>query len=74
MEEYLKNNGWTKVSGCNCGGIPSRKYYNPKFPLYKIQVLYTRGTFIILKNNMRYVPDCKGEEIEKTLKNHGLTE
>jgi hypothetical protein len=74
MEEYLKNNGYTKVSGCNCGGVPSRKYYNPKFSLYKIQVFYQRGTFVILKNNVRFSPDCKGEEIEQTLKNYGLIE
>jgi hypothetical protein len=72
MEEYLKNNGWTKISGCNCGGVPQWKYYNPRFPIYKIRVLYTRGTFVVLKNNSRFSPDHKGEELAQKLKDYGL--
>jgi hypothetical protein len=74
MEEYLKNNGWKIISQCECGGVKQRKYYNSKFPMYKISVRYTRGVFVILKNNERFVSDCKGEEIEKILKDYGLTE
>ncbi len=73
MEELLKNKGWKYIGGCSCGGIPKRKFYNPLYPSYKVAVLYTRGSFIIMKNNTRYV-EGKAEELELTLKNHGLYE
>jgi hypothetical protein len=74
MEEYLKNNGFRIISRCECGGIPQRKYYNPAFPLYKVLVYYRRGTFLILKNNMRFGGECKGEELEQKLKSYGITD
>jgi hypothetical protein len=74
MEEYLKNNGWTKISGCQCGGVPSVKYYNPKFRDYKISVYPKRGAFLILKHNMRFGIECKGAELEQKLKDYGLTD
>ena len=71
MEEFLNTNGWSQIGNCNCGGTPRRKYYNPEYPQYKIHVLYTKGKFVILKNNTRYI-DGEIENLFITLKNNGL--
>jgi len=74
MGDYLKNNGWSYIGGCGCGGVTQHKYYNPKFPVYKIMLFPGRGTFMILKNNLRFGKDGKADELEQTLKNYGITE
>lgn len=71
MKKDLEELGWTQYYECTvCSGGLRQYYSNPNFPAYVVRTRESKGTFVILQNNIIVTGPHWSYQVKEKIKEH----